>query len=146
MGAFAEVGTTFQTWVFFQPFVQSRDPRAPMVPLNQESYPPLMLFIAGVHRSRTQRLWEPLSGPDREHIWVYRHAGPPNRHQLPAGSTVQVQLQLPTGIPGQQHAAGLVSLTHLISLSCRAASQEDNVVVLALKMLDWKNWKSNLMQ
>ena len=73
--------------------------------------PTLMLFAAGLHSSRTQRLWEPVPGADWKHIRIYRHTRSPHHHQLPARSAVQVQLQLPTGIPGQQHTAGLVSLS-----------------------------------
>lgn len=73
-----------------------------------------MLFTAGLYSSRAKRLWEPVTGADWEHIRVYWHTRSTHHHQLPARSAVQVQLQLPAGIPGQQHTAGLVSLTHII--------------------------------
>lgn len=72
-----------------------------------------MLLSAGLHSSRPERLREPVPGADWKHIRVYRHSRSPHHHQLPAGSAVQVQLQLPAGIPRQQHAGGLVSLAHI---------------------------------
>ena len=70
-------------------------------------------FTAGLHRSGAQRLWEPVAGADRQHLWVHRHAGPPHHRQLPARLAVQVQLQLPPRVSGQQHSAGLVSYTNM---------------------------------
>ena len=69
-------------------------------------------FTAGLHRSGPQRLREPVAGADRQRLGVHRHARPPHHRQLPARPAVQVQLQLPAGVPGEQHAAGLVSHTH----------------------------------
>lgn len=73
----------------------------------------LVLFAPGLDSSRAQRLREPVPGPDWQRFWLHWHTRPTRHHQLPAGSAVQVQLQLPFGIPGQQHPAGLVSLTCL---------------------------------
>lgn len=74
---------------------------------------PMTFPPAGLDSSRAECLWEPVAGADWEHIRVYRHARSTRHHQLPARAAVQVQLQLPVGIPGQQHTAGLVSLKHI---------------------------------
>lgn len=74
-------------------------------------YPRWCRSPAGLHSSGAQCLREPFASADWEHIRVYRHTGSSRHHQLPARPALQVQLQLPSGVPGQQHAAGLVSLT-----------------------------------
>lgn len=89
------------------------------------------VWSAGVHSSRTQCLWEQVSSADWKHIRLHRHTWSPDHHQLPARSPVQVQLQLSSGIFGQQHTAGLVSVHHFNSLLSfnmekKASNHENN--------------------
>lgn len=65
---------------------------------------------AGHHGLRAQRLREYVAGAGWEYLRLHRHPRPAGHHQLPARFTVQIQLQLPAGVPGQQLTAGLVSL------------------------------------
>lgn len=76
-----------------------------------------VLFTSGLYSSRAQRLWEPVPGSDWQRFRLHRHTRPARHHQLLAWPAVQVQLQLPVGISGQQHPAGLVSLVHLSFLT-----------------------------
>lgn len=76
-----------------------------------------VLFASGLYSSWTQCLRQPVPGSDWQRFWLHWHPRPTHHHQLPAWSAVQVQLQLPVGVPGQQHPAGLVSLIYRLSLT-----------------------------
>ena len=73
----------------------------------------MAICVVGLLGSGGQCLWEPVPGADWQCFRVHRHTWPTYNHQLSARPAVQVQLQLPSGVPGEQHTAGLVSTCYV---------------------------------
>lgn len=80
--------------------------------LYQIVYLETMSLSSGDNSLWGECLQEHVTGADWEYLRVHRHSRPTIHHQLSARPAVQIQLQLPPGIPGQQLTAGIVGACH----------------------------------
>lgn len=92
----------------------------------------LSVCFVGFLSSGSECLWEPVPGADWQYFRVHRHTRPTHNHQLSARPAVQVQLQLPPGVSGEQHTAGIVSSSSRLKLHEIATNYEKNTSISVL--------------